>query len=77
VSCDSNDTLLPVRKLDGQKKRLGTTHIIVGTTVAKDGDASAAKLEDEKGQGMECHGMERKGDFVAFFSPAAFINSTV
>jgi hypothetical protein len=28
---------------------LGTTHIIICATVAKDGDASAAKLEDEKG----------------------------
>ena len=29
---------------------LGTTHIIISATVAKDGDASAAKLEDEKSQ---------------------------
>lgn len=46
-SGDSNDTLLPVRR-QTQEKRLGTTHIIIGATVAKDGDASAAKLEDEK-----------------------------
>ena len=30
-------------------KRLGTTHIIIGATVAKNCDAPAAKLEDEKG----------------------------
>jgi hypothetical protein len=43
---------------------VGTTHIIIGATVAKDGDASAAKLEDEKGRGIEYHGRSRRCRFL-------------
>jgi hypothetical protein len=43
-----------------------TTHIIIGATVAKHGDAStAAKLDDKKGQGTECHG---KGEMTSLNS---------
>ena len=33
-----------------------TTHIVIGAKVAKYGNAPATKLEDEKGQRIECHG---------------------
>ena len=36
-----------------------TTHIIIGAVVAENGDAPTAKLQDENGQGIECHGWER------------------
>ena len=58
ASCDGNDALL-LLVVSGEIQEklsytvLGTTHIIIGATVAKNGDASAAKLEDEKGYGVE------------------------
>ena len=77
ASCDRNDTLLlPGRKrYNPGKGILGTTCLIICATVAEDGDASAAKFEDEKGQGVECHGIGKVTDVLAFFSPAAFILS--
>ena len=35
---------------------VGKTHIIIETLVAKHSDAAPAKLQDEKGQGIEIHG---------------------
>ena len=32
-----------------------TTHIIIRALAAKHGDTPTAKLQDEKGQGIECH----------------------
>jgi len=46
---------------------VGTTHIIIGAVSAIHGDIPAAKLEEEKGQGIECHGWERGG--VVAISP--------
>ncbi len=37
---------------------MGTTHIIIGATIAEHGNVPAATLEDEKGQGIKCHGCE-------------------
>jgi hypothetical protein len=48
---------------DGDCRRRGdavTTHIIIKTLAAKHGDTPTAKLQDEKGQGIECHGWERR-----------------
>jgi hypothetical protein len=46
---------------------LGTTHIIIVAVTAKHSDASAAKLQDEKGQWIErCHGCRWETRFVSF-----------
>ena len=53
--CDRDETLLAaVRLEDGTCVVI--THIVIGAVVAGHGDAPAAKLQDEKGQGIEWHG---------------------
>lgn len=55
---------------------VGVTDIIVGAVVAKHGDTPAAKLENEKGQRIECHGREISWRVVAV-SPFALISLSV
>jgi hypothetical protein len=43
---------------------VGTTHIIVEAGLANHGDAPTTKFQDEKGQGIECHGWGRGGVFT-------------
>ena len=63
----SDDSGVANQKMDhGKVTRgppVGKTHIIIETLVAKHSDAAPAKLQDEKGQGIEIHGWgERPGN---------------
>lgn len=89
-SCGSEDTLWsavrlelgktvtmdPDRPLGNWERGLsvGTTHIVIVAGTAKHDDASAAKLQDEKGQWIErrCHGWER-GEICVFLTTSGYL----